>query len=377
MVYKEAVRKGICTGCGLCAYVCPIDCIEMVEDREGFLYPQIDSSRCTNCGICRKACSAHNVCSQNISIYRTIAAQLIDNNLLIKSASGGAFIGLAIEVIKNGGVVVGVVDDIKEGARFRIAHKIDDVYFMVGSKYFQCDLEVRIYEEIYSLLTKGIRVLFSGTPCQIWAIKNGIQEEFQENLFLVEIICQGVPSKKIVGCYHDYINRTRKKKVEQHYYRSKDITETGRYTTKLVYSTGEVEVKIGEADLYSRAFQRKIYLRESCYKCKFTNLHRVADVTIGDFWGLQSNKIDVKKGVSVILISTLKGEKLWESSKHLFISEEKVLADIVNSNKPLTASVKRPWYRMISYKMLDIIGFSLTTRLLCCRYYLRRLLKRK
>ena len=49
-------NKLLCCGCSACAQICPVDCIEMIEDHEGFLYPKVDESRCIDCGKCEKVC---------------------------------------------------------------------------------------------------------------------------------------------------------------------------------------------------------------------------------------------------------------------------------------------------------------------------------
>lgn len=50
------IRKEECCGCEACRQVCPQKCIEMEEDEEGFLYPQIDMDNCIFCGMCRNVC---------------------------------------------------------------------------------------------------------------------------------------------------------------------------------------------------------------------------------------------------------------------------------------------------------------------------------
>ena len=59
--------KGECSGCGACAMVCPTGCISMIEDSEGFRYPNVEQSKCIDCGKCDKTCQCQNpICSTNI-----------------------------------------------------------------------------------------------------------------------------------------------------------------------------------------------------------------------------------------------------------------------------------------------------------------------
>lgn len=49
-------RKEDCCGCTSCYAICPEEAISMVEDEEGFEYPQIDKIKCVRCYQCIKVC---------------------------------------------------------------------------------------------------------------------------------------------------------------------------------------------------------------------------------------------------------------------------------------------------------------------------------
>ncbi len=52
----EIEDKRNCSGCHSCYAICPLQCISMETDREGFWYPQVDAELCTECGSCEEAC---------------------------------------------------------------------------------------------------------------------------------------------------------------------------------------------------------------------------------------------------------------------------------------------------------------------------------
>ena len=52
----ELIEHKKCTGCTACANSCPNNCIKMLPDEEGFLYPHIDDSKCIECGVCKDIC---------------------------------------------------------------------------------------------------------------------------------------------------------------------------------------------------------------------------------------------------------------------------------------------------------------------------------
>jgi formate hydrogenlyase subunit 6/NADH:ubiquinone oxidoreductase subunit I len=50
------LKKEQCCGCSACYAICPKNAITMIEDEEGFLYPQINIDRCVGCKMCLKVC---------------------------------------------------------------------------------------------------------------------------------------------------------------------------------------------------------------------------------------------------------------------------------------------------------------------------------
>ena len=60
------VSKSDCCGCSACYSICPKGAISMVKDKEGFLYPEIDSNLCINCKMCSKVCPIKEVDDEHI-----------------------------------------------------------------------------------------------------------------------------------------------------------------------------------------------------------------------------------------------------------------------------------------------------------------------
>ena len=59
-IYLIQHNKKDCNGCGICTLGCPTNAIKMVEDKEGFFYPQIDEEKCIKCNKCKNICSNYN-----------------------------------------------------------------------------------------------------------------------------------------------------------------------------------------------------------------------------------------------------------------------------------------------------------------------------
>lgn len=53
-------RKDECCGCEACSQICPKSAINMIADKEGYLYPIIDNSKCVRCLKCLRACPFKN-----------------------------------------------------------------------------------------------------------------------------------------------------------------------------------------------------------------------------------------------------------------------------------------------------------------------------
>ena len=104
--FFDTYNKKDCNGCSVCALRCPIKCIDMIEDNEGFLYPKIDEKRCIKCGICKKVCPNY---TPKISLKGDTYIAINNNtNEKRRSSSGGMFYPLARYAISKGGVVFGV-----------------------------------------------------------------------------------------------------------------------------------------------------------------------------------------------------------------------------------------------------------------------------
>ena len=53
VLFKE---KKECCGCTACYAICSQMAISMIEDEEGFEYPQIDENKCVRCYQCINVC---------------------------------------------------------------------------------------------------------------------------------------------------------------------------------------------------------------------------------------------------------------------------------------------------------------------------------
>lgn len=363
-----------CTGCGACAVVCPAKCITMGDSAEGFSYPRIDHASCINCSRCESACPLNS--KEASSPIMCCLFCTSNHNTLSRCASGGAFTELATSFIEAGGVVVGVADDMRQGSRFSTAADASALQELSGSKYYQCNLDSETIASIGTMLSAGKRVLFCGTPCQVQAVKGVIPRSLRTSLFLVDIICQGVPSRISVDAYRRRASLRKGSEIAEHLFRAKLKGHEGQYVTQLTYANGDSETKVGAEDLYARSFMYQVSLRESCYECPFASMARVGDLTLGDHWAPGLNASFERGSTSLILVNSDKGKRMVAALEGRGILRDAAIEDATRSNIPLHHPVKRPLNRSIFYKAMKIFGFAAAVHICCWRYPIKRLIAR-
>ncbi len=310
-------RHEQCFGCGACVNVCPKNAIKLQEDENGFWYPNVSAEACVNCGICIKTCAAgNNSCNES----QKIAYAAVSKRESVKqSSSGGVFSALAEEMLKNGGMVAGCVEN-DQNDETEIYHtlidKEADLFLMQGSKYVQSET-TEIFPNVKKTLESGRKVLFSGTPCQVAELRNYIGQE-NPNLYTIDLICHGVPSQKMYRDYLHYIGSKRRHKVVNFVFRDKrqGFGLNGYMILEKGANSKEVRFKPEQSSYYELFLEGKTY-RNSCYHCPFACTRRTGDITIGDFWGFEStdglrDRVEEfkKKGISLVIVNNDRGSEL-------------------------------------------------------------------
>ena len=307
-------KKEDCCGCSACANICPKGAITMEADGLGFLYPKIDEAKCIKCGLCKKVCSFNSNYDRSLNLNEpeVYAVRHKDLKEIVTSRSGAVFIALSDWVLNKNGIIYGA----GYTGHFRVVHKravtkIERDEFK-GSKYVQSDLNT-VFKQVKNDLENNQYVMFSGTPCQTAGLRaflklTGVNID---KLFLIDIVCHGVPSPYFWRDYIDYIERKNKQKVIEVNFRDK---------TKFGWTAHKESFKLEDTYTYTYTytFYQHIMFRRSCGVCHFTNLKRPSDITIGDFWGWQKVNPEFNaddKGVSLILLNTEKGIKLFQLIK--------------------------------------------------------------
>lgn len=361
----EILDKKNCCGCTACVEKCPKQCISMKEDEEGFLYPHIDHNACIDCGLCEKVCPVINQSNEQPPQH-VYAAKNRDEEIRLKSSSGGIFTLLAEETLKENGVVFGACFDENWEAKHDYTETVEGLAAFRGSKYLQSRMEDN-YKKAETFLKQGRKVLFSGSPCQIAGLKKFLRKEY-ENLLAVDFICHGVPSPKV---WRMYLDETCKKIIEQGGKNSvssvlpnggrKSCIEAIGFRDKILgwkkFSFSlQLSVLIGDGkntvglcephleNIFMRGFLSNLYLRPACHQCAAKSGKSGSDITIADYWGINRfmPDFDDDRGVGLVLVNSPKGEKLYKALSSCMESRETGIEDALRCNAGFKATIAIP-----------------------------------
>lgn len=334
--------KHNCCGCEACVQACPKHCISFEEDSEGFSYPKVDESLCVKCGACEKACPTLSP-YESRSPQRVCGAINPDDTIREQSSSGGIFTMLAERVIQEGGIVFGVRFNEQWEAVFDYADTVEGLAAFRGSKYVQARVG-NAFKEVRDFLKKGRKVLFTGTPCQVAALRHFLNREY-DNLLLVDFICHGVPSPKVWRLYLDEVKEDAQRAKNSvsfpliHSIAKRNASVSGNdveirsisfrdkrkgwkkfsFVLSLAKPSGDGKLNtvsfshIFRENHYMRIFLDNVILRPSCYDCKAKEGRSGSDLTIADFWGIDKLNplMDDDKGTSLVLVDTNKGTEMF------------------------------------------------------------------
>lgn len=241
------------------------------------------------------------------------------------SRSGGVFTALSDLLLDKGGIVYGAVlqDDFSVSHIRASTKKERDK--MRGSKYVQSNL-INVLPLIKKDLLENKIILFSGTPCQVDAIRLLAEKIGRiEYLYSVDFICHGVPSPKV---WRDYINSF--DNVISVDFRNKKKYGWGEHIETISTNNKQISQK-----LYTNLYYNNYITRPCCHECPYAQYKHFSDITIGDCWGVEKlapgfNADD--SGASMCFSNTEKGKILLEKA---LLSMDYIENEIGNMMQPI------------------------------------------
>lgn len=337
--------KSKCCGCMACVNICPVHALKVTVNN-GFSVPIVDNAQCINCGLCADSCPViqADVLKSESKPLKVLLAKNKNITERKRSTSGGIFFPIAEMVISWGGCCYGAAYSKEWKISHSVAFEINECIRFQGSKYVQSDIQ-ECYGDIQEKLVGGKMVLFTGTPCQVAAIKSFCSKKKidMKNLLTVEILCYGVPSPQI---WMDHINHLESKygKLKEYSFRDERNGWGNLYYHCARFQDGKELYQDKELQAFGSLFGSHVNMRESCFSCEFDSMHRCADITIGDCWGIENINKEFydSNGVSQVLVNTEKGLTFWNSICNRFDTAEVDLEKLAQYNSVLSYSAERP-----------------------------------
>ena len=358
-----------CTGCGACGDICPKQCIRFVHDKYGFIIPKVDKTLCINCNRCNRVCPVLN--NSDLQLKRHVFCSYnLSSQERHHGSSGSIMLLLAKKVISSGGKVFGASFDENLVLRHQCTSSYEGLLKQSKSKYIQSDTR-GVFQQVQKELKAGCFVMFVGTPCQCTALSNYVSERLRKSLLIVDFVCHGVPSQQM---FNDSIHEYEKRKgckVTDFSFREKSKGALRNY--KITYTIGDRQFdEIGKKESfpYYYAFLHHFSFRNSCYECKFANISRVSDITLGDMWGIEhtADVVDFELGYSLIYTNTEQGIKWYDSIRAECNSEELCLNDKRTFNYAYSLPTHKNLWTLIFRFCYRSLSYSSAEKLLCRSY---------
>lgn len=335
-----------CTGCGACVAICGKKAIALTEDSFGTLYPIVDKRKCVRCFMCKKVCPNNQELAFK-KVTDVYAGYSKNKNIYNAAASGGIASELYRLALERSFFVMGTCFDRNSGVFFREIKNDSDLKWACNSKYVYSNM-LSVFENYLNHLETGRGALFIGLPCQCAALYSFIDlkgKKFKEKLYLVNLICHGVPNWKYLDEHLSFIESRCKNKTASLLFRSKKVYESQKaerssdYHLRCISDDSHLfyDRDMHKNETFGNAFLSSLMFRENCYSCSYARPERFSDLTIGDYDGLgcmaeYENQIEQ---VSCILVSSEKGRELVNKMGNNLYFERRPLQEPFKMNGQL------------------------------------------
>lgn len=372
----EIINKEDCMGCNACTIICPVDCIPLINDEEGFFYPKVDFDVCIDCDLCDKVCPITNkihdfaspsdipfigkVKLSRFDVPLVYASYTKNHEIRIDSTSGGLFSELAFKMFDEGGYVGGAVYNDDLTVSHILTNDRDRLPDIRGSKYV-LSLTDELFPDVKEKLKSGKKVLVCGAPCQIHALYAFLRKDY-ENLVTCDFICRGVNSPLVFKKYIEWLEDKYQSKAIK--IKAKDKT-TGwhKFSMRVDFENGKSYVKDRYHDPFFVGYlQTALFTMPACFTCFFKGYPQKSDITLADFWGIENIDItmDQDLGTSLIMLNSEKGKQYFDSINENVVSKQFTITDAEAGNPASHSSLKGgdENLRKVFYEDLDRYPFD-------------------
>ena len=340
----EIIEKEQCCGCNACGDICPKGAISFPKDYEGFWYPKVDEKLCINCNLCKNICpilKSEELRNVNNSVPECYVAEHKSVDVIFSSTTGGMFSAAAEVMYSQKGYVGGAIHNDDWTVSEYISNKKEDLKLLRRSKDLQSFSE-GFYKKVKKILDNGDKVLVCGVPCQIAALKSFLGRDYT-NLITIDLVCLGVNSPKVWLKYIESIEKKYGSKIEWTENKSKEYGWKN-LTQKFVFENGTEAFDTVKTSNFIKGFVHShLYCRPSCYNCRFKGFPRIADISIGDFWGIEKHDKKYSKniGTSLVMVNSTKGSEYFDKMKKRINFEQVPIEWALDGNPALVNSISK------------------------------------
>lgn len=317
--YRSAISKSKCSGCSACENICPTNAIELkVDNLTGFKLAEIDVDKCIGCGKCKSVCPHNIVNMHDLLEQKKYALKSLDEDVLKKSSSGGAFTHITKPLLERGWKIVGVKWNKEWHAEYDIADTIEEWEAFRKSKYMQSDMG-DLFPKIKKMLDRGDKIVFVGIPCHVSGLLNFLGKEY-DNLLTIDLLCNSMVSPKIWDLWYEYegLDKSTFTNIDM---RPKIGLSCTNLSVQIEKNNGNIHnIYMQSTPIWGLTFGGHLTTLDICGNCKYKSYERVSDITIGDLWNgknivpeLWDNK---ESNLSSCMINTKKAKDVFNDIKN-------------------------------------------------------------
>jgi coenzyme F420 hydrogenase subunit beta len=322
---RVVVTDGLCTGCGVCAGICPYEAVSM-HISNGLFLPKIDEDKCTKCQLCVQTCPGHSVDFEELNseifgqqpedgllgnFLECYVGHSNDDEVRFDSTSGGIVTQLLVFALEkgliDGALVVRMRGDNPLEPEPFIARTTKEIISASRSKY----CPVPINDAVKHILKEDGRFAVVGLPCHIHGVRKAEKKikELREKIVLhLGIMCSHTVN--FFGTEHLIkkldIARDRVAKID-----FRGHGWPGSMVIALKDSSTTIIPYVGRWKAYWPIFSSFFFTPRRCLMCP-DETNELADISLGDAW-IPELKGETK-GEAVVVVRTKKGEEILDSA---------------------------------------------------------------
>lgn len=309
----------LCSACGGCAGICPVDAITMSENAAGFIRAVVDDEKCIKCHKCIHICPSNgtrlsdDLKGSSLGGYIGFAS---DSAIRVQGQSGGIVTAVLQFMLASGlidAVVVTRFNCNRRRAESFLARSTDEIYAARGSHYTQTSPVEIILENQNKKLAAVLLGCQSACLDQI----SKIYPKVRLPILTIGLICGGNLSGYMVDDLMGQAKIRDKKQVTGFRFRDK---EHGGWPGDIVIHADKTICIPKERRMELKPY----YQNYRCLVCA-DKMNQHCDIVVGDPWGIDIS--DETAGYTAVITRSEIGENVLKSAQKngiIFLQEESI-----------------------------------------------------